>query len=629
MASGDDHTPAPTPRSIPGTVERFRAFGRSITGSLTNLRTLYRWAMIGITVGVISGFTAIAFFIGLQEGGNLLLGTALGINLPVNGFAPPATPFDWTTNPSTFWLLPAMMAAGGLGVGALITWVAPETEGHGTDQAIRSFHHGRGVVRARVPPVKFLVSILTLGTGGSGGREGPTAQIGSGIGSIVGGPLGLSTKERRIAIMVGVGAGIGAIFKAPFGAALLASEILYISDFEPDVIMPAILASVISYSIFGTYDGFGPEFVMPAGLGFTPEQLPIYALLGAICAGFGVLYVVWFYGARRWFAKMKVRRWSRPAFGVAIVGVVFAVAYYVFPQENHLLAVGSIGIGYGIVQWLVFQTSLTPILLAIIVALILVKIGATSLTIGSGGSAGLFGSGIVAGSFIGFAVAGLMTVALPGLVSGADFAAFAVIGMMAFFGSVSKAPIAVILMVVEMTGSEALLVPAMVAIFIAYLLSGRYHLYEEQVANRLASPSHTMEYFSEFLRHVPVSNVLAKDVGTVSPETSVASAAAMLRDAPVPVLAVMHGVDLVGEIRMSDVLEIPPAKQNVTSVKEIVRQNPAPVHPDMNVLAALGVMDQEETDVVLVFSPGKPRMLNGVLTRERITQFQRGSEPHL
>ncbi len=612
-------------RTIPGLFDRFGAFGGSIKKSVTNLRTLYRWALIGLTVGVIAGIVAIAFFIGLEVASDFFLGTALGIQLPVNGAPPPATPFDWTTNPSTFWILPAMMAAGGLGVGGLVTWVSPETEGHGTDQAIRSFHRGRGVVRARVPPVKFLASTLTLGTGGSGGREGPTAQIGSGIGSIVGGPLGLSTKERRIAIMVGVGAGIGAIFKAPFGAALLASEILYISDFEPDVIMPAILASVISYSIFGVYDGFGPEFVTPSGLGFTPEQLPVYALLGAICAGFGILYVLWFSSSRRWFAKSGAPKYLRPAFGVAIAGAIFAAAYYLVPQENHLLAVGSIGIGYGFVQWLVFQNSLTPILLVIVVALIFLKIGATSLTVGSGGSAGLFGPGVVTGAFIGFAVAGLMTVALPGLVTGADFAAFAVIGMMAFFGSVSKAPIAVILMVVEMTGSESLLVPAMVAIFVAYFLTGHHHLYTEQVPNRLESPSHTTEYFSEYLRRVPVSSVLARDVGTVSPETNVAVAAAMLRDAPVPILAVLRGIDLIGEVRMADVLEIPPSEQILTPVLAILRENPPPVYPEMDVLSALGVMDQEETDAVLVFTPGRPRTLTGVLTRERITQFQNGA----
>lgn len=615
-------TPAP-PRRIPGLEERFVAFGHSIVRSFSNLRTLYRWALIGITVGVISGFVAIAFYEVLQVASNDLLGGVLGINLPVNGVAP-GTGFTWSTDSSRFWILPALLAAGGIAVGLLTTHVAPETAGHGTDEAIRAFHQGRGVVRPRAPPVKFLVSVLTLGSGGSGGREGPTAQIGAGLGSIVGGPLGLSARERRVALMTGVGAGIGAIFKAPFGAALLSSEILYMADFEPDVIMPSILASVISYSIFGSVENFNPEFATPGVLGWTPEQLPLYALLGAVAALAGVLYVVAFRRSRTFFARLRGPAWTRPAIGVSIMGVGFALAYYLLPQENHLLAIGSIGIGYGVVQWLIFQNSFTTILLVIVVALILVKIVATALTVGSGGSAGLFGPGIVTGAFVGFAVAGVMG-STTGLVSGGDVAAFSIIGMMAFFGSVSKAPIAVILMVVEMTGSESLLVPAMVAIFIAYYLTGPYHIYDQQVPNRLASPTHATEYFSEFLRHVRVRELLQSECPRVTSETSVAKAAETLRRANLPVAAVVDVVGLVGEVRLLDVRGVHLAEQATTKVRDILRENPPPIHPDATILDALTVMDQEQTEAVLVFSEGRPRLLDGIITRERITQFQKGT----
>ena len=625
LSSGDLPQPPPRPARFPGIAERYVSFLGSLRRTVTDLRTLYRWALIGITVGVIAGVVAVAFYYALLYASDGMLGGLLGINLPINGVAPVG--ISWSTDPTRFWLLPILLVAGGLAVGLLITYVAPETEGHGTDQSIRAFHRGRGVQRARVPPMKFLASVLTLGTGGSGGREGPTAQIGSGIGSLVAGPLGLSTRERRVALMVGVGAGIGAIFKAPFGAALLSSEILYMADFEPDVIMPAILASVISYSIFGSVDGFNPEFVLscPSCLGWTPEQLPIYALLGGMAALAGILYVVSFRRSRRFFRELRAPPWTKPAIGVAIVGVGFVAAYYLSSADGHLLAIGGIGIGYGIVQWLVYQTSVDPILLALVISLVLVKIAATSLTVGSGGSAGLFGPGIFTGAFLGFAVAGVMTSIFPGVVSGADFAAFAIIGMMAFFGSVSKAPIAVILMVVEMTGSEALLVPAMMAIFIAYYLTGPYHIYEEQVPNRLESPTHTTEYFSEFLRHVPVREVMAKDVPTVSAQSSVAQAGAMLRTSSIPVVAVLRGVELVGEVRLVDVLGVPSATQAETPISEVLRENPPPVHPNMNVLAAIGVMDQEQTDVVLVYSEGHPRTVEGVLTRERVTQFQKGS----
>lgn len=585
-------------------------------------RTLYRWALIGILVGVIAGLTAVGFLVALALAGDTFLGTALGIQLPGSGIAPPANGFSWSTDPSRFLLLPAMMVAGAVGVGLLIRNLAPEIEGHGTDQAIRAFHRGRGLIRYRVPPLKFLASLLTIGTGGSGGREGPTAQISSGLGSFVARPLGLSTQERRIAMMAGVGAGIGAIFKAPFGAALLSSEVLYLSDFEPEVIMPSIIASVVSYSIFGAFDGFSPEFATP-GTQWVPSQLPVFAILGAVAGLLGILYVFAFYRARGFFRALRVPRWIRPAVGVAIVGGLFSALYYLVPQENHLAAVGGIGIGYGIVQWLLFQGHPGLLLLGLIIALIFIKIFATSLTIGSGGSAGLFGPAIVIGAFIGFAVVSSVDLAFPGFVTAGDVAAFTIIGMMSFFGSVSKAPIATILMVVEMTGSETLLVPAMVSIFIGYYIAGRHHLYEEQVRNRLASPAHTTEYFAEFLRHMPASAAVETDVPSVAPTESIARAEFTLSHSKHRVLAVVDKGHLVGEVRLGDILEVPAPLRSGIMVGRILREGFPSVRPTTSLLDAIGLMDGEGVEEVLVTDGGPHQTLLGAVARESIARFQR------
>ncbi len=610
-----DHEP-----SWPGDLRRVTGWFRRPT--LGGARSLYRWALIGVSVGIISGVVAIAFFEALTLVSNSLLGGLLGINLPVNG-VPPGAAFSWSTNPSRFFLLIGILVLGGLGTGVLIRYVAPETEGHGTDQTIRAFHRGRGVVRYRVPAVKFLVSTLTLGTGGSGGREGPTAQIGSGFATFLARPLRLTTQERRVAMMAGVGAGIGAIFKAPFGAALLSSEVLYLSDFEPEVIMPSIIASVISYSIFGSVDGFGPEFVIPAGIGWTPEQLPVYALLGLVAGLFGILYVVSFYRSRAFFQSIQVPRVAVPAVGVALLGTVLAGLYYLVPQDQHFLAVGAIGIGYGMVQWMLYQGHLPLLFLLLAVGLIFLKILATSLTVGSGGSAGLFGPGIVIGATIGFSVISLVDLALPSLAAPQDVTAFAIIGMMAFFGSVSKAPIAVILMVVEMTGSEALLVPAMVAIFIGYYITGHYHLYEEQVENRLASPSHTTEYFAEFLRHMPVSRALDPQVETISTTATVEAAGFAISHSSIPVLAVLRNGRLVGEVRLVDILGVPPRLRPTQPVESIVRETFPTVTLDSNLLEAVGLMDAEGVEAVLVVTPTLPAQLAGAVTRERVVNFQR------
>ena len=584
-------------------------------------RSLYRWALIGISVGIIAGLVAVAFFDALSLASNYLLGGLLGIHLPASGDVPGAQ-YTWSTDPRMFFLLPALMATGGIATGLLIRRGAVEIEGHGTDQTIRAFHRGRGLVRYRVPALKFLVSIFTIGTGGSGGREGPTAQIGSGLGSLLARPLGLSTQERRVAMMAGVGAGIGAIFKAPFGAALLSSEVLYLSDFEPEVIMPSIIASVVSYSIFGAYDGFGPEFAIPKIL-WHSNQLPIFALLGGIAGLLGILYVVTFYWVRGAFRKLAVPRWLRPAFGAGLVGLLFVALYYLVPQENHLAAVGSIGIGYGVVQWLLFEGHPGFILLAIILGLIFVKIIATSLTIGSGGSAGLFGPAIVIGALIGFTVVSLVDIVAPVLATPGDVAAFTIIGMMTFFGSVSKAPIATILMVVEMTGSETLLVPAMVSIFIGYYVAGKYHLYEEQVQNRLASPAHTTEYFAEFLRHMPVSAVLEREVATVAPTTSVSHAEFTLSRSKLPFLAVLAQDRLVGEVRLADILEVPAGLRSRILVQRVMRDSFPSVRPNASLLDAVGVLDGEGVEAIMVTEPGPTRKLLGAVTRESVARFQR------
>ena len=289
--------------------------------SAQTIRVLYRWLLIAVPVGVVSGFAAVAFLTAYELVSALLLGQLIGLDLPSNGVIPSGT-YSWASDPLRFWILPAILAGAGLAVGVLASRFAPETFGHGTDETIRAFHHGRGAVKVRVPFIKLAISVLTLGSGGSGGREGPTAQIGSGFASLVGRYLGLTTRERRIALMVGMAAGIGAIFKAPFGAALLAAEILYLSDFEPEVIMPSIVASVLSYSIFGSFEGFTPEFLTPGGFTFTPSQLPLYVILGVIAGLLGSLYAVSFARSRQFFRRMTAPEWPRPANGPGHGGVV-------------------------------------------------------------------------------------------------------------------------------------------------------------------------------------------------------------------------------------------------------------------------------------------------------------------
>lgn len=223
-----------------------------------------KWMILGILIGIVAGIGAILFFAAIDVSTNLFLGRLVGLAPPTpRGEAPPVV------EPALRrWLLPVVVGLGGLVSGLIVFTLAPEAEGHGTDAAIEAFHERGGQIRSRIPPIKLVASAVTIGAGGSAGREGPTAQIAAGFGSWLADRLGLSVADRRIAMAAGMGAGIGAIFKAPLGGALLSAEILYVSDFEVSAVIPGFIASITGYSIFAAWSGWDPLFGSALGFRF-------------------------------------------------------------------------------------------------------------------------------------------------------------------------------------------------------------------------------------------------------------------------------------------------------------------------------------------------------------------------
>jgi CIC family chloride channel protein len=401
----------------------------------------------------------------------------------IAGYFPPAPAGEGETIVRPIlrpWLLPVVTTIGGLISGAIVYTLAPEAEGHGTDAAIESFHHRGGRVRRRIPLIKLVASAITIGSGGSGGREGPTAQISSGFGSALADLLHLNASDRRIALATGMGAGIGAIFRAPLGGAMMAAEIMYKHDLEVEVIIPSLIASIVGYSIFGWWTGWSPVFGSQPELGFDrPLELIPYAALGVLCGLVGIVYARTFYGVEHLFHRLHLPRIVKPALGGLLVGLLGMA----IPEALHT--------GYG---WV--QIGMSPDVLALPLWLVLVlpfaKILATALSIGSGGSGGIFGPGMVIGGLLGSALWRLGAGWMPGLPASA--APFAIVGMMATFGSIAHAPLAVMLMVAEMTGNLSLLAPAMVALGLATLVVGEETIYTSQLPTRADSPAHRYRF---------------------------------------------------------------------------------------------------------------------------------------
>ncbi len=237
----------------------------------------------------------------------------------------------------------------------IISQLAPETRGGGGDAMIDAFHQHGGVIRRRVSWVKALASIFTLGTGGSGGREGPTMQIGGALGSLVGAAAAASTpRERRILMVAGVAAGIAAVFRTPLGAALLAVEVLYRDDFESDALIPAVLASVIAYSVVISIFGESTLFAHPARFPFVIAHLPLYG--AARAAGVGARGAVPVVAARACSGSRRrspIPRWARPGARRARARRVLRPHHRLrrlAPRRSRARALGLLGGGYGAAQ---------------------------------------------------------------------------------------------------------------------------------------------------------------------------------------------------------------------------------------------------------------------------------------
>jgi len=459
----------------------------------------FRQPLLSIAVGVVAGFGAIFF--------DTLLNITLKycLNLPTGYLEPgtgaPTAAVQSFISPHSLWLI-IVPTLGGLVSGVIVYLLAPEAEGHGTDAMIEAFHQRGGYIRRRVPFVKILASALTIGSGGSGGKEGPIAQIGAGFGSFLGSVLKLKPRERRILVLAGAAAGIGAIFRAPLGAALFAPEVLYREmEFESEAIMPCVVSSITAYAIFYLFYSRGPLF-FPGTVNFAlPNELLSYVIFGVVCAAVGYLYIHIFYGLRDYFFHpLPLFRMLKPAVGGLLLGIII----FFYPQVS--------AIGYGWVQMALEGKMLWHIMLL----LALLKILGTSCSISSGGSGGVFGPSVFIGAMLGGAFGFLGHSLAPHWVVYPN--SFVLVGIGGFFGGVAKVPVASIIMACEMSGNYNLLVPLMVVSFVSYLILGKTSLYEKQVIAPISSPAHLGEFARALLEERHVHDAVQPHPVTTIPE---------------------------------------------------------------------------------------------------------------
>jgi CIC family chloride channel protein len=580
-----------------------------------------RAAVCSPLVGVVAGLGAVGFLLALKAMQHYVLADWMHMVPPPTGEdLPRAIQMPWP-----WWMVLLIPTAGGLISGFLVFTFAPEAEGHGTDAMIRSFHRKAGQVRARVPLVKSIASVITIGTGGSAGQEGPIAQIGAGFGSLLGRMLRLSSSERRIVMLAGAAGGVGAIFRAPLGGALFAGEVLYRSTAtEGAALLPCLASSIVAYSVFALFVTPEPIFAMPPLQFHGFRELPVFALLAVACSLAGWFYVRMFYGIRdRVFAPMPLPRTLKPAIGGLATGLI-ALA---LPQV--------LGGGYGWVQWgaiglpaRLLQAGEAPFSPALTVGMLLAlaaaKVLATGLTISSGGSGGVFGPSLFIGGMIGGAFGQVATAVLPEAWQ-VEPAACTLVGMGGFFAGVSKTPLTSIVMVCEMTGSYALLVPLMMVCTLNVALSRGWTLYEEQVVGPADSPAHQGEYLVDLLKQILVADVAVRTqglerIGASTPLVSILPRVAGSVETVFPVVADGDPGRLVGLFSLGDLrLALTSRHLDRLVLAGDLATLPAPcVTPADDLRLALRRMTELGLGAIPVVAADDPERLLGLLDHKTI-----------
>jgi CIC family chloride channel protein len=414
-------------------------------------------SMLGIAVGLIAGGWAVLFrkMIGLFHNLFFLGKFSVDYNANLHTSVDPWGP-----------LVIFVPVAGAVMVAFLVKTFAPEAKGHGVPEVMDAIYYQQGRIRPIVAAIKSLASAITIGSGGSVGREGPIIQIGSAFGSSLGQILPLPTRQRVALIAAGAGGGIAATFNTPIGGIAFAIELI-LPAINSSALLPVLLATMAATYVGRIFFGLDPAFNIPA-LRFTTDHLshlmifPAMAVFGAVLGMTAALFIRSIYWVEDRFDRLPGNYYSRHMLGMLGVGVViyllklYTGSYYVE------------GIGYAAIEDVLRDVLVRPWFLWLLVAL---KLLTTGLTLGSGGSGGVFSPSLFIGAAIGGAFAELVKTALPGLA--VDPASFAVVGMAGMVAGATGAVVTAVTMLFEMTRDYSVILPVMLAVGIAYAVRKR------------------------------------------------------------------------------------------------------------------------------------------------------------
>ena len=481
--------------------------------AIAKVKSPQKFYLYCIVVGVLSGLAAVAFTKVLSLLDTYIMHSWVNLDM---GYASGEAPKDNTTITGGYiwyWLLLLPIVGHTLSA-ILVHYVDESAKGAGADALLADYYENGAITRVRTPVVKFFATIFTLASAGSGGKQGPISQIGSGIGSLLARYTKLGDKARRSLFLAGMAGALGAIFRAPLGAALTAVEVLYKEDYESDSLIACIISSISGYFVFTIFMGFDRIFDFPEHTFINWYEIIFYIILGFVAFVFGFIFIKVFNFFQEMFESLKIHFISRAAIGGLLVGIIGLLSYesigtgFGFIQK---LIHGQLGFDDSLLSKVIFGSSTQFEFLPVIFflsAIVVLRILSTSFTIGSGASGGVFGPSFFIGGTLG-AIVGIIAHRLyPEIVP--SYVPYIVVGMGGFFAGVVNAPIAAVIMACELTGSYGLLAPLMAVAIIAIIFSKRFSIYKNQRVNKFDSPVHHWYITKSFLKDIHVKSAMSK-----------------------------------------------------------------------------------------------------------------------
>jgi len=546
-------------------------------------------AVLAVIVGMASGFGAVAFryligfFQSLGYGGKKDL-LELVVNLP------------WHYRVG----IPVI---GGLIVGPLVYFFAREAKGHGVPEVMEAIALKGGVIRKRVVVVKTLASAICIGSGGSVGREGPIVQIGSAVGSTLGQFLKVSADRMRILVGCGAAAGIAATFNAPVAGAMFALEII-LGDFGLATFSPIVISSVVATAVYQAYLGNNPAFIVPVYELVSAWEFPMYLFLGLFCALVGVTFTRTLYRIEDLFDEIKFPEYLKGIIG----GLFLGVGSLAFPQ--------ILGVGYGAINLALMQKMAWWLLLVLVPA----KLLATSITIGAGGSGGIFAPSLFLGSMAGGFFGAVVHHLFPGVT--ASPGAYSIVGMAAVVSATTHGPLSAILILFEMTGDYKIILPLMLSCIVSAIASGqllRDSIYTLKLARRGVNIREGKEV--NILKSMRVKDVMKTDVETIAEALPLVQMAEVISKSKFNSFPVLNAQNqLTGILSFNDYSEaiFDEALKNLVVAKDLATTDLVTVSQEDNLYTALEKISLKDFAVLPVISESDPLRLEGLISRRDI-----------